>query len=508
METSRTAAACKRDSLSVKSQAKSFRKLSQWIPIPLLWPSILLFFLLFSISQAQTTTLLFHEDFNWSDNAWNSSKRAESPRPEQSFDGAVYKSRRCLKLASSTSTGSIHWQIPEDRLLHGNITLILRGARYDKGKASLLLCKIIRMEDTLLTDTLRFVSYYKDGDSEPYRQYDSMTQGGNGFASSDTLSWECPEGSNLADFRFEIQAAENGQCFLDQYSLYLSSSGSQPVLNANPPCLALEGPAGERVSDTLFFSGRNLDTDIRLQAQGPDQALAAYPIILRSDSLENGPVPVIVSVQTDSIPKKYTILGLHGKDRFPLAEIPILVQNESFPDTSMAECTAPIRPEVTENRPDFIRLEWESDASQFRVRIGNLFAIAYEGCVDAPFFESNSLEAGSFYWWDVAAICSPGDTSSLAQGPAFQIPASTGQRRHDGNKLMQAFVSPNPSNGNLKLYLPFACRVRILDAQGKCVFSRDLPQGITAFSLARKGFFTLHYGNHPASEQILKFIIL
>ena len=121
---------------NTKKTERKRKRLSDYLPLPLILPGSLVSLLLFRISQAQTThaTPLFQEDFHWANNAWNSNKTAISPIESLHFEGKAYMSRRCVKIASSSQTGSIHTRITE--IPPGRIQLIVRGARYDKAKES------------------------------------------------------------------------------------------------------------------------------------------------------------------------------------------------------------------------------------------------------------------------------------------------------------------------------------------------------------------------------------
>ncbi len=500
---------------NTKKTERKRKRLSDYLPIPLILPSILLSLLLLSISQAQTThaTPLFQEDFHWANNAWNSNKTAISPIESLHFEGKAYMSRRCVKIASSSQTGSIHTRITE--IPPGRIQLIVRGARYDKAKESRLHCLFLHGKDTLHRDSLHFSSYYKDGDMEPYRQYDSMTQNGNGFASTDTSYWENTTSEKIEELVIVIQADANDQTFLDHYALYVCPMESQAPIHWEPESLVLEGTPGQWGSGTIQLHSDNPPSDIRLQASDPDQSIAVYPMQFSAQELESGQAVARVEARIDSTEKIYQIACWPDTGNQALAHIPVIARsfeaNDSIPnqtpDSISFECPPPTLLQVSGIKSNSVQLQWESGTEESLVRIGNLFSVICQERIRGHQLNIENLDPGIWYWWEVASLCENGDSSAYAKGQNFQTPAHNMTRNHDGNPLALAMTFPNPSSGSFRLFLPYGCQVRIFTLQGQCVYAEHLSKGVHNLHIGTKGTFILRYGNHPDSEQSLKILI-
>lgn len=494
---------------TIDAETSTRKRIRLFLPLPLLWPILILTLLLFSIAKAQPTDtiLLFQEDFNWSENAWNSSKPAESPSANQYFTGKVYHSKRSVKLASSSNEGSISLQmagIPEGQLL-----LVIRGARYDKAKESRLKGLLIGQNDTLFIDTLHLSSYYKDGDWIPYQDHDSMTQE-PGFASTDTLFWNNTGNAYQNNLSIQLQAQAYDQHFLDHYVLYTIQSTDIPYIEAHPDSVLVTGPTGNWGSALVSLRGQNIQSDIRLQAIGPDRAISAFPIRIPHTELSDGEKNVQIEAKVDSLEKRYSLLCWHGQDSIPIAEIPILVRpNDSsdIPDTAQTECPAPQKLRVDSLSESHARLCWTPGSAMSHVRIGDLFSVIKQIGIQDSILDVKNLESQTWYWWEVASICGTNDTSIYIQGPLFQLPENSSNSKQDRGSLEKATVFPNPSSGKFQLFLPYACQVRILQMNGNCLYEKELTKGWHYLTLNQKGLFILRYGNPSAREQSLKLII-
>ncbi len=501
----------------VLPKRKHSKRNFSWIPFPLLCPIFLLVSLWASIAQAQPAKeLLLEEDFNWSDNAWNSSKAAESPYPGLSFQGNVYRARRSIKMASSSHSGELRQQIGIESV-SGSIELVFRGARYDSVKPSLLPCLLLVQGDTLLDDTLHFSSFYKNKDSEPFRQYDSMTQD-EGFASCDTLRWVNPDRIPISSLELVVTALAGDQNFLDHFQVFLlqeengnddDDDDGNPAVHVQPDSLLFFGETGSEQQDSLWLEGRNLYQNIRLQITGPDQNIQVFPVLIQASDLQGQRIPVQVQSRIPSIPTSYFLHLYHGENL--LKEIPVHARPGSQPeplpeDTS---CQAPASAMVSEVASYHADLQWESSAPLFHLRVGNLFSIIHEEITTSTSVRIPDLEPGMLYWWEVASICNNADTSLYTVGESFVTLQESGIRlRHDESTGPAASVHPNPSKSGFILHLPFRCQVRILNLDGKCVFSKKLEKGPHPIRLREKGVFILRYGNHEASAQNLKIILL
>lgn len=184
------------------------------IPYPILLPLSISGFLMGGAVQAQKEFLtVFQEDFSHCTNAWNSSKAAVSTNPCLKFSGKVYSSRKCVKMASSSLSGMISISLPPSEEKLSDIRLILRGARFDREKPS----RIHVLSYGNRIDTLHFSSFFKDKDSDPYSENDSMTQPGKDFSSCDTLS--IPITGSFPPERISIQSDADDQCFVDQIKI-------------------------------------------------------------------------------------------------------------------------------------------------------------------------------------------------------------------------------------------------------------------------------------------------
>ncbi len=208
-----------------------FRK-NKWIckiPYPLFIPFTLTSFLVAGPALAQTQSIVFQEDFTHCNNAWNSSKAAASTSDALEFSGKAYSSRKCVKVASSSSEGEIRISLPPSGTAPSSISLLLRGARYDKSKNSHI---IVHTGESRL-DTLRFSSYYKDGDLEPYASNDSMTQAGLDFSSLDSLNVPVLDGPLPAYFRIRIPADD--QCYIDRLRVTYHYGNESPDSGCDLP---------------------------------------------------------------------------------------------------------------------------------------------------------------------------------------------------------------------------------------------------------------------------------
>lgn len=500
---------------SGENSKRNRKKLSSYIPLPIIWPGILLGLLLFSIAQAQTqdTLLLFQEDFHWANNAWNSSKAAQSPFPEQSFDGKVYQSRKCIKLASSSQDGCIHLRLKG--IPRGKLMLTGRGARYDKSKPPCLETFLLSQQDTLFADTLYFCTYYKDGDEEPYRQYDSMNQADNGFASSDTLFWETEELPYPAEVSVLIRARANHQTFLDRYALHIIPQEEQATIQWHPDTLLLMDSVGQWTSNSLKLQGQNLLSNLRMQVSGPDKSISIHPMHLSANELNGKQVSIRIEARVDSIGKSYQLSCWHETDSHPLACIPIIVHpytvdmpSEPPQDSGASDCQPPKNLQISNISASMVDFQWESEANRFQIRIGDLFSVVQQITTEKNYLTAYNLVPGTWYWWEVAAICGEQDSSGYAKGETFLIPGNQGNKIHDWEKSCRAMISPNPSSGRISLSLPFDCQVRIFSLQGLCLYSQKLSKGMHSLQINQKGIFLLHYGNPPEHEQTLRFIVL
>lgn len=476
------------------------------IHLPILFPLLMLSSAVLCSIHAQTEkriTILHRQDFNHLANAWNSSKAAEPISEREYFSGKAYCARRAVKIASSQEEGCLHLDFsafePVEELM-----LTVRGARYDKSKASHLIAELKLHTGERLTDTLHFESFYKESDSEPYRNNDSMTQPGSDFSSCDTALWRFP-GKPVRIEKLEIRAGADDQCYLDEYSL-ASLSCQEPLPDSCPQdglssCrLSVIVPADNHVYAENDVSFSFSVSDFRL---GKDGAIAVsmqdsifYSDSIRYKSPYQGKGDYIASFFL--VDTAFRILG----DTLIRRSFHVKTADSSGRDTV---CAPPAHTRADSVTFHSALLSWEHCAERYWIRLHTLFEEWMQVGTAENRYKISGLSPFTVYWWEIAPICGT-DTGDFVPGAYFQTLDENVRNEETETEMMaDPAIFPNPNRGNFWISMPQPGQATIFRTNGQAAFSRHLEKGLHSLRLDESGIYILHF---PGKPQIRRKIII